>query len=110
MAKFYGAIGYGESVETAPGVWEDVITERNTRGDVLRVTRKLESGESVNDDISINNSISIVADAYTNGHINAMRYIWWQGARWKIVGIEVASPRLILRIGGVYNGPTPAAP
>lgn len=107
MAKFYGAIGYGESVETTPGIWEDVITERQYYGDVFRNTRKLQDGMSVNDDISVNNSISIVADAYANEHFFAIRYIQWAGTLWKVSDVDVQSPRLVLRLGGVYNGPIP---
>ena len=107
MAKFYGKIGYGESVETAPGVYEDVITEFNYFGDVLRNTRQLQTGENLNSDISVNNSISIVADAYANEHFFAIRYIEWMGALWSVTDVEVKSPRLILRMGGVYNGHTP---
>lgn len=109
MAKFYGEIGYGAAVEIRPGVWDDVIVEYPSYGDVVRNTRGLENGSSVNDDISVGNSISIVADAYAREHIFAMRYISWQGARWKIVEVEVVRPRLLLRLGGVYNGPTPGS-
>jgi hypothetical protein len=111
MAKFYGQIGYAESnVEIRPGVWADVVVEYPSYGDVVRNTRGLENGTSVNDDISVGNSISIVADAYAREHIFAMRYISWQGALWKIVEVEVVRPRLLLRLGGVYNGPTPGSP
>lgn len=75
-------------------------------GDILRNTRRLQSGESVNDDLSVGNSISIVADAYANEHFFAMRYVQWAGTLWKVSDVEVQSPRLILRLGGVYNGPT----
>ena len=109
MAKFYGAIGYGETVETAPGVWEDVIVEHKYYGDVLRNTRRLEDGERLNNDISVSNSISVMADAYANNHFFAIRYVEWQGARWVVTDVEVQTPRLILRIGGVYNGPTVGA-
>ena len=85
----------------------DGITEVPYFGDVVLNTRNLETGVSVNDDISVGNSISIVADAYANEHIFAMRYIKWQGVLWKIVSVEVVRPRLLLRLGGVYNGPTP---
>lgn len=105
MAKFYGVIGYGESVEKSPGVWEDVIIEHNYYGDVTRNTRRLQTGESVNDDLSVNNSISIVADAYANEHFFAIRYIRWAGTLWTVSEVEVQSPRLLLRLGGVYNGP-----
>lgn len=107
MAKFFGAIGYGETVETSPGSYDDVITETNYYGDVIRNSRTLQEGDKVNDDISVDNSLSIVADAYANEHIFAMRYVRWAGVLWKISNVEVQSPRLILRLGGVYNGPTP---
>jgi hypothetical protein len=107
MARFYGAIGYGEATETAPGVWEDVITEKSYYGDILQNNRKLEyEGEKVNNDISLNNLISIVADAYAGEHFHAIRYIRWAGTLWTVTNVKVESPRLILRLGGVYNGPT----
>lgn len=111
MAKFSGKVGYGPTtVETAPGVWNEVIVERVYVGDILRNTRKLQSGESVNDDLSVNNSISIVADAYANEHFFAIRYVQWAGTLWKVTEVEVQAPRLLLRLGGVYNGPTAPAP
>lgn len=106
MAKFYGTVGYGEQVKTAPGVFEDVIVTRKYRGDVLRNSRGLENADSVNFDISVGNSISIVADAYANEHFFAIRFVEWMGARWIVADVEVQRPRLILRLGGVYNGPT----
>jgi hypothetical protein len=108
MAKFYGEIGYGESEETSPGVWEDVITEKKYYGDVVRNTRKLQEGEKVNNDLTVGNSISIVADAYANEHFFAIRYIRWAGTLWLVSDVEVQSPRLLLRLGGVYNGPVAA--
>jgi hypothetical protein len=111
MAKFYGEIGYNdESVETAPGVWSDDIVEFTYYGDVVRNTRKLREGENLNDDLSVGNSLSIVADAYAVEHFHAIRYVRWSGALWKVSEVEVQSPRLLLRLGGVYNGPTYTAP
>jgi hypothetical protein len=107
MARFHGKVGYGESTETSPGVWEDVITERLYYGDVVRNSRTLVDGEDLNQDISVGNSISIVADAYANGHIFAIRYVEWAGTLWTVPTVEVERPRLILRLGEVYNGPTP---
>lgn len=106
MAKFYGVIGYNEgTVEITPGVWEDNIVEYQYYGDVVRNTRKLQEGEQLNNDLSVGNSISIVADAYANEHFFAIRYIQWAGALWTVSDVEVQSPRLLLRLGGVYNGP-----
>ena len=110
MAKFFGKIGYGETVEKSPGVWEDTIVEDNYYGDVVRNTRKLTEGESANSDITVNNSISIVSDAYANEHFFAIRYVEWAGTLWTVSEVDVQSPRLLLRLGGVYNGPTAPAP
>lgn len=105
MAKFYGVIGYGETVQTAPGVWEDSIVEYSYYGDVVRNTRRLQDGEHLNNDLSVGNSISIVADAYANEHFFAIRFVEWAGTLWTVSEVEVQSPRLLLRLGGVYNGP-----
>jgi hypothetical protein len=106
MAKYYGQIGYAETQETRPGIFKEVITERNYYGDVLRNARRLESGEKINDDVVVNNSLSVVADPYAYEHFFAIRYVRWMGTLWKVTNVEVQSPRLILTIGGVYNGPT----
>lgn len=109
MAKFYGKVGYGFSEEIRPGVWEEQITEYPYYGDVIRDTRRLDNGDKVISDISVQNSISIVADPYAHSHFFAMRYIEWMGALWIVSNVEVQYPRLILRLGGVYNGPTAVA-
>lgn len=106
MAKFYGIVGYGEPVETAPGVWQDSIVERSYSGDVIRDSRDLQDDEHMNSDITVGNRVSIVADAYANEHFFAMRYIQWAGTLWVVSEVEVQSPRLVLRLGGVYHGPT----
>lgn len=105
MARFHGEVGYAFSVETAAGVYEDEIVERTYFGDVIRNTRNLKDGEKVNDDLSISNQISVVADPYANEHFFAIRYLRWMGALWSVTEVEVQSPRLIFRLGGVYNGP-----
>lgn len=106
MAKFYGIVGFvSENVEVRPGVWDDVIVRKSYYGDVIRNTRKLDDGTTVNADISVGNSISILADAYANNHFFAMRFIEWAGTLWTVSDVEVQRPRLILRLGGVYNGP-----
>lgn len=103
MAKFYGAIGFVETIKTGPGVWEEKITERNYFGDVIRNNRRLQSGDSINDDINVTNEISIVADPYANDNIYSMRYVVFMGAKWKISNIDVQRPRLVLSLGGLCN-------
>lgn len=104
MAKFCGAIGYAVTEETKPGVWKEQITERMYFGDLTRNTRKLQSTDQLNDDINVANEISIVADPFANENFHSMKYVEFMGAKWKITSIEVQYPRLILTVGGVYNG------
>lgn len=104
MAKFYGLIGYAETVEIEPGYWDEQITERPYYGDVSRNTRMLQNSGDVNYDVNVANQISIVADPYANQNIYSMRYVEFMGAKWTITNVEVQSPRLILTIGGVWNG------
>jgi hypothetical protein len=99
MAKFYGPVGYAETVETAPGVYVEKITERMYFGDLTRNTRRLQSSETLNDDINVANEISIVADPFANQNFHRMRYVGFMGANWKISNVEVHYPRLILTIG-----------
>ena len=104
--KFYGKVGFMETVETTPGVYEEQITERSYYGDVIRNSRRYSgSSEKVNDDLDINNEISIVADAYAYQNFHALRYVEWMGAKWKVSSVTVERPRLILSVGGVYNEP-----
>lgn len=106
MGKFYGKVGYGETVETSPDIWEEQIVERAYYGDVLKNSRQWEKGEGLNDNLRINNSISVVADAYAYENFANIRYVEWMGAKWKVTNVEVHRPRLIFTLGGVYNGPT----
>ena len=104
MAKFFGSIGYAVTSETKPGVYEEQIIEREYFGDVNRNIRKLENSEHLNDDINISNEISIVSDPFANENFYSMRYAEFMGTKWKITSVEVKYPRLILTLGGVYNG------
>ena len=104
MAKWFGKIGYAETVEMAPGIWEEKITEHEYFGDLLRNTRRLQSASQVNDNIDISNEISIVADPYANENFHSMRYAEFGGTKWKISSVDVQYPRLNLTLGGVYNG------
>lgn len=108
MTKFYGEVGYSAgSVENpvGSGVWVNDIVERPYYGDVTRQARNLEPGEAINDDISVSNSIKIVADAYALQNFINIIYIRWLGGLWTVTNVEVQTPRLVLSLGQVYNGP-----
>ena len=104
MAKFSGKIGFIETVETEPGIWKPKTVERPYRGDLLRNFRTYQPSDGINDNVNISNNISIVADPYANENSQYMKYIVIKGAKWKITNIDIQYPRMILTIGGVYNG------
>jgi hypothetical protein len=108
MARFYGEIGYGSTVQTPAnsGIWKDTITERQYYGDIIRNIRRLEDGEGLNNDITLGNSISVLADEYANNNFFDIKYVRLAGTLWTVTSVEVKSPRLILSLGSVYNGPT----
>lgn len=111
MAKFYGVIGFAESTNNTPGVWTDHITERVYSGDLIRSTRRFESSETLNDDMNISNDVSILADPFAQQNFHAIKYVKFMGAdgkmqdvKWKITSVDIQPPRLILVVGGLYNG------
>lgn len=104
MAKFHGKLGYGIAGETKPGVWVDQIIEKDVVGDFIKNTRQLENSGGVNDNININNSISIVADPYVTENFHLIKYVKFMGTAWKVRTAEVQYPRIILTLGGEYNG------
>jgi hypothetical protein len=105
MAKFRGPIGYVESTEIRQDVWEDVATEHMHSGDILRLSKSEREGAKVNDDRDLQMSVSFIADAYANEHFFAIQYVKWAGTYWKVINTTPEGVRLILRLGGVYNGP-----
>ena len=104
MAKFYGKIGYGETKEIKPGVWDEIITERLYFGDVNKLSRRLRTDDKVIDNINISNEISILADPFVYENFSTIKYVEYMGAKWKVTNVEVKFPRLTLVTGGIYNG------
>ena len=97
-------IGFARQKEVRPGVWEDKIIEREYGGDLVRLNRNAQGSQNLNDDLTLSNQISIIADPYANENLFAMRYVTFMGSKWKITSVEVQYPRLILSVGGVWNG------
>lgn len=103
MSKWFGKIGYDISEEVEPGIWSGV-SERKYYGDVLRNTKRIQNVSEINDGVSISNQISILADPFAYENFHKMLYVEFMGAKWKITEVEVQYPRLILNVGGAYNG------
>lgn len=107
MAKFYGQIGFVSTELNSVGVFEDAAKEKTYVGDLLKNNRQWISGEFLNDDVGINLTISIVADAYMIDNVYAIKYVVWRGKCWKVVDVDIQHPRIILSIRGLYNGARP---
>lgn len=106
MAKFYGAVGYEIMTETEQSVYLPKIEERMYSGDILEIRSRRSSGEGVNDNLTISNKISILADPWAYQHFPQIAYVVWHGVKWKVSEISVEYPRLTLSVGEVYNGST----
>lgn len=105
--KYCGNIGFAMTVERDPGIWVDTIVEKRCFGDVIKNSRRWETGDKVNDDLQVNNQISIVADSFCQAHLFQMKYITWFGTAWKVSTVDIAYPRIIITLGGVWNGSRP---
>lgn len=103
MAKFAGIVGFALSTEVKPGVFQDVITERRLYGDIKR-SRRLDEVHQVNLDLTMGNTISVVASSVRPEHYSAIRFVEYGGGLWTVTEVTEAFPRLLLRLGGVYNG------
>jgi hypothetical protein len=110
MQKFHGKIGFGEATESSPGVYVDSIVEHEYYGDVLNLSRSLRQGAVLNEDLLVGNLLSIMGSRYALENFLNIRYIEWSGELWTIENVILQYPRLILRLGEVYNGPTAATP
>lgn len=103
MGKFYGKIGFGDTVKTEPGVWENEIQEKDYFGDVLNVSKKWQNDDDINGDLRVYQRISIICDLYAASNLSNIKYAVWQGTKWSVKSVEFKPPRLILTLGGVYN-------
>ena len=104
MTKYYGKIGYAETIETSPGYWEPSIVEKPSFGEWIRYSAKFQiTADSTNDNKDVASELSIVADPYLVEHSSTVRYIVHMGAKWKVTAIKPQHPRLILTVGGLWH-------
>ena len=104
MAKYYGMIGYEETVKVRPGVFMPRIKQYPYVGDLVRfVGQSQQSNDSQNDDLRLSNEISIVADPYAYENFGRIKFAEFMGQKWCVTRVEVRYPRLILSLGGLYN-------
>ncbi len=103
MSKFRGKIGFVKDVETTPGVWEPVVTEKMARGDIIRLDRRWDKPNEVEDHLTISEEISIVVSSYIKDNLSYIKYVEYLGVKWRVTSITPAYPRIRLSLGGEYN-------
>lgn len=104
MAKFFGPVGYSVPTETSPGVWKNVIVPHEHYGDILQNHMRPQGTSNVNDDVKISNQISVVVDPFAMSNFHNIKYVLYMGTKWEVTSVDVQYPRLVLTLGGVYNG------
>lgn len=110
MARFHGMLGFAIQTEVRPGVFQERITECECYGRVLNASFMNQQTSETNEDLRVNNRVSITANTYAIENFQFMRYLTYMGVKWRISNVEVQYPELILSIGGVYNArPTQSA-
>lgn len=102
--RFFGKVGYQIETESTDSVWAKTMVAKSYFGDVIRNNTRRDTGDTINDQIDINNRISIVADPFAFENFQNMKYVEWLKQLWNIKSIELQPPRIILEVGGVYNG------
>lgn len=101
--RFYGIVGFASEVEKSPGIWKTDIVEKNYFGNLERVSyANRGSSSTINDDIVLQNVISLVSDPFLEENLYQIKYITWKGSKWKIASVEIAHPRVKLNLGGLY--------
>ena len=104
MTKWCGVVGFTDTVETEPGLWELRVELRLYYGDLIYDRWKRENSGGINDNIDLSHQVSIVADPYAIDHCSSIVFVECMGEKGKVTNVEVQYPRLILSIGGVWNG------
>lgn len=100
--KFSGKVGIATEREVSPGVFQETIEPRNCRGDLIRLTRRMNTSPVV-PGLSMGNTFSFIADPYTRANLFNIRYIEWEGIKWSATSVELQRPRILVTVGGHYN-------
>lgn len=104
--RYSGNIGFGTTslINGTIDCYETTITEKPYKGDVLSYGKRYNFADSINGEVTITNVISVIADKYLIENFALANYITWNNVKYQISSIEVKAPRLLITLGGLYNG------
>ena len=104
--KWFGKVGFTsrEPIEEDSDIYVDQIIERSYFGEETRLNSQWKTSGHKNDDKDINTEISIVSDPFACDHFTDIIYVEFMGCKWDVTSVSVQYPRLILSVGGLYNG------
>ena len=99
-----------EETEEHSGIWVNTVKDKTYYGDFVKASYRPQiNPDSINDNLVLSHQVTIIADPYATEHYQDICYVEVEGAKWKVTYVEIQYPRLRLTLGGVYNGPEPAA-
>lgn len=101
--KCSGKIGYARTEEASPGVYQEIITEKQYYGDVVRNNAQIIDSSTINYNVRLNNNISVLCDKYMTDNLGCIRYLTFKKSKWKISSIEIKDNRMIFTLGDLYN-------
>lgn len=106
--KFAGMLGFVKTVQNPndDSLYTTETTEKKVYGEVLRDMRNNEKNTQVNDNFTISNQFSIVANNFCYHNFQYIKYLTYLGVKWRVTSVETLHrPRLIISVNGVYNDP-----
>lgn len=92
-----------EEDSNEPGIFEEQYVEKSYRGDVLRKLVRNNNANAINNNVTTNTRLSIVADEYALTHYGYIRYVEYMSQKWSVDSVEIQRPRLILELGSIYH-------
>lgn len=104
MNKFAGYVGFVLDTEIKPGVTMPVAVEKFYKGEVNNQYRRWDQPTEVMDKLNLSEEITIVTNSYLLENIGAIRYVVRHGTRWAVKSIGIKTPKIVLTLGGEYNG------
>lgn len=104
MAKYAGLVGYVTEEETSPGVWSPVESPIMMKGDVINQRYNVIDDNRVNSNVTLNHRISLLGDSYAFDNYHLIRWINFRGSKLEVSSVEIQRPRLIVSLGGLWNG------